>query len=469
MMGNWKAIAATGLVLTTILSGSFGGDAAQARDKGARRAGSAKLQPNSNARNSVHSMGLYACNEGEEGGEAVCEGELILGLAPGADANAIAAALGLQIVDRIPGINAVLFASSTSINLSNAIRQAEQLNGVDWADVNSLDFTSDPRRINISPRRINISATAGLLAANSQLAAQQQAAIDVNGATSCSANDGAGATVAVIDTGLHLSHPLFAGRVAGAWNAFDGSGNVDDMGNGVDEGALKGADEGAGHGTHVAGIVMQVAPNASIMPIKAIDDEGRGQAWVIAKAIDRATNSGADVINLSLGSTDRSRVIEAAVTEAIVANVFVAAAGGNTRDASNKVGITEWPAAMGEVSGVAASDTVAGSATAGQLATFSSRYAKLDIAAPGVDIVSAFPNGAQGLNSDYASWSGTSMATPWVAGTAALVISDHANADAQHIDEAMLAAADRIANSSSNPSKGLRELDASGTVCGFRN
>jgi len=470
MNSQWKAIAATGLVMTTLLSGVVTGDAAQAREKGHRRHGSAKVEMNGGARSSgasIHANSLWGCNEGESGGEAVCEGELILGLEPGADANAVAAQLGLQLIDRIPSLNAVLFASSTSINLSNAIDAAESINGVKWADVNSVDFTSDPRRITISPRRITISATAGLLAANSQQAAAQQAAVDVNGAMSCAANDGAGATVAVIDTGLHLSHPMFAGHVAGAWNAFNQSGDVSDMGNGIDEGALNGADEGAGHGTHVAGIVMQVAPGAAIMPIKAIDDEGRGQAWVLAKAIAHAADNGADVINLSLGSTDRSQVIEAAVNAALSQNVFVAAAGGNTRDAANKVGLTEWPAAMGDVSGVAASDSVSGSATAGQLATFSSRYAKLDIAAPGVDIVSAFPNGAQGLNSDYASWSGTSMATPWVAGTAALVIADHPGTAADHIDDAMMAAADRLANTSSNPTKGLKELDAAGTVCGY--
>lgn len=242
--------------------------------------------------------------------------------------------------------------------------------------------------------------------------------------------NGKGVTVAVIDTGIDAGHPLFRDRIAKPWNAFTGLGSpaaVADTGDGAnndgdldkDGNAL--IDEAVGHGTHVAGIVLQAAPRATVMPIKALDSDGSGQAFYLARAIGRATGAGADVINLSLGSEGESRAVREAVDAALRRRIVVVAAAGNAGGVDAASGqivpaTREFPAAQPGVIAVGAIDE------AGSPAAFSSRYADVHLSAPGVDIVSAFPHGAQGVASNYAIWSGTSMAAPWVSAAAALML-----------------------------------------------
>ena len=107
-------------------------------------------------------------------------------------------------------------------------------------------------------------------------------------------NLGEGVKVAVIDTGIDLDHPGFAGRLApaGEWRDYvDG----DDFPMDEPGGA------GFGHGTAVAGIIVQVAPNATILPIRVLAPDGRGDVDDVVTAIDHAITVGAQVINLSLG------------------------------------------------------------------------------------------------------------------------------------------------------------------------
>ena len=170
-----------------------------------------------------------------------------------------------------------------------------------------------------------------------------------------------------------------------------------------------------GHGTHVAGIVTQIAPGATIMPIKALDSDGVGQAFYLARAIYQAVAQNADIINLSLGSTANTQVVREATDGAIAASIFVAAAAGN----AGVEGPREFPATLDGVFGVAATDA------ADRQADFTSVHSSLSLSAPGVDIVSAFPPEQppnQKFGSPYARWNGTSMATPWVAGAAALLL-----------------------------------------------
>lgn len=223
---------------------------------------------------------------------------------------------------------------------------------------------------------------------------------------------GQGQTVAVIDSGIDAGHRVFDGRLATPWNAFTGDGRATaDVGDNLDNDKDRMTDEMVGHGTHVAGIVAQIAPGARILPIKALDSDGLGEAFYLARAIYHAVDSGADVINLSLGSTEESRVVEDAIAAATGAGVVVAAAAGNLGEQR-----LDFPAAYEVTVSVAATDR-------GDVkATFSSYEGKVDLSAPGVEIVSAFPGGG------YRSWDGTSMATPWTAGAAAVVLSDGGSA-----------------------------------------
>jgi subtilisin family serine protease len=170
-----------------------------------------------------------------------------------------------------------------------------------------------------------------------------------------------------------------------------------------------------GHGTHVAGIVDIAAPAAKLMPLRVLDPEGYGDDFTIAKAVSVATRNGADVINLSLGSPNRSTLLRQAIQSATGDGVLVAAAAGN----SNSF-VPHYPAAG---NGVAASaDGLVAVTSVGMNASksdFANYGGWVDIAAPGEGIRSAFPA------SVYANWSGTSMATPFVSGQAALIHAVH--------------------------------------------
>lgn len=245
---------------------------------------------------------------------------------------------------------------------------------------------------------------------------------------------GAGVRVAVLDSGIDRQHPLLAGRVLPGRDFVDGDGDPAE--------AIDPTRPGWGHGTHVAGLVALAAPGARILPVRVLDADGVGNAWVLAEALlyaidpdgNPATDDGAQVINLSLGSLGRTRILDAiaqivscvpAVPDDAIGDrsdpgylddelrcansrgALVVAAAGNDGSGS----IKEYPAAEGAYGLLA----VAASTSGARLASFSNSGSWIDLAAPGDAITSALPGGAWGT------WGGTSMAAPLVAGTAALL------------------------------------------------
>ncbi len=213
--------------------------------------------------------------------------------------------------------------------------------------------------------------------------------------------DGEGQVIAIVDTGVDGEHPDLAPHL-------------------VEGHAARGTDpthDGHGHGTHVAGIAAAVAGDgfgtaglahrAAIMPVKVIDDDGLGYASDVAEGVLWAVDHGATVINMSLAGTQRSSVLEAAISHAVDQGVVVVAAAGNAfRDGNPAI----HPASHPEVIAVASlSDRDSRSA-------FSSVGDWVDIAAPGTSILSARPGGVHGFAS------GTSMAAPLVAAAAALLL-----------------------------------------------
>lgn len=240
------------------------------------------------------------------------------------------------------------------------------------------------------------------------------------------------AVIAILDSGLQLDHPDLApnlwtnpGEIPANDLDDDGNGWVDDVYGWrferyydttvqtyVNAGSNDVQDD-FGHGTHVAGIAAAaadngegaagVAPRAQLMTVKVLDDTGAGWYSDIADGILYAADNGADVINLSLGAAYPSGVLERAAAYARERGVVIVAAAGNTS------GPVLYPAALPDVLAVAASDQQ------DEPAVFSSYGPQVDLAAPGVNIYSTWYNGG------YLTQSGTSMAAPHVAGTAALL------------------------------------------------
>ena len=209
---------------------------------------------------------------------------------------------------------------------------------------------------------------------------------------------GAGQTVAIVDTGS-AAEPDLAPQLLTGWDfVADREGGQSDQN---------------GHGTHVAGIVAAtagnaigasgLAPAAKILPVRALDSAGQGYWSDIASGIIYAVNQGAGVINLSLGGHADDPNLKAAVDYATSNGRTVVAAVGN--DGS---GALTYPAAYPGVIGVSATNQSDG------IASFSNFGSAVDVAAPGVGILSTVPGG-------YASMSGTSMAAPFVSASAALI------------------------------------------------
>ncbi len=215
---------------------------------------------------------------------------------------------------------------------------------------------------------------------------------------------GSGVVVAVLDTGVQLNHPDLAPHLVAGYDFVDDDAVPVDEGNGVDDDEDGLIDEGTGHGTHVAGIVLLVAPDSQIMPLRVLNSDGVGSIFDVAQAIIYAADHGAQVLNLSLGTSLQSGVLLDAVNYALSAGVMVVGAAGNLNSAE-----PQYPAAAEGVIAVAALDE--------QLlkTSFSNHGSWVDLTAPGESIYSTYPVDGYGW------WSGTSMATPFVSGQIALL------------------------------------------------
>lgn len=235
--------------------------------------------------------------------------------------------------------------------------------------------------------------------------------------------------VAVLDNGLDIAHPLFAGAIApGGFNFISNSTDITDAPAGLDSDADGLFDEMLGHGTFVAGLVRFVAPDARILPIKVLDSNGLTTTFTVARGIHHAIASGAQVINLSLGSEGEGTVWAEALSWAELAGISVVAAAGN--DGNEQPGW--YPARVASSIAVAATDPV------DTRAAFSNYGSHIDLCAPGADVVSALPGGAYGLAS------GTSHAAPLVAGTLALLLQHRPDASPEQLRQWLAAGADSI-------------------------
>ena len=180
---------------------------------------------------------------------------------------------------------------------------------------------------------------------------------------------GWGVRVAVVDTGLDLNHPLFAGRLAYPFYDFvDNDGTPNDELDGV----------ATGHGTFVAGLIAITAPQAGIMPIRAFSNDGLGTSFNIAKAIRFATDSGVQIINMSFGLLSQEYLIRNAIDYAAQNNVVLVAAAGNDNDSK-----IHFPALRSTVIAVTSTDDT------DHKAPFANFASAVNVSAPGVGLYSA--------------------------------------------------------------------------------
>lgn len=211
----------------------------------------------------------------------------------------------------------------------------------------------------------------------------------------------ANVTIAILDSGINYNHEDLKSSIVRGYDIVNNDNNVNDV---------------MGHGTHVAGIaaavtndgtgIAGIAGGCNIMPVKVLDDDGNGNDADIIKGIKYATDHGAQVINLSLGGPDSSNAIQEAVNYATNHGVSVVTAAGNEN------GPIDTP---GNCRGVI---TVGAIERNGTRASYSNFGPKLDVVAPGSDILSTYIGTGP---SGYTYFSGTSMAAPFVSGVVALI------------------------------------------------
>ncbi len=321
--------------------------------------------------------------------------EALVVTAEGADPWALAAASGATIIGNLPGLLVHLFRwpdEPTDEQLQVLLADPTVV------DVGpNYDFT-DPESIRRRFPVVDRDATSTDYQGQSAMAAAK--VVEAHQRTL-----GAGTVVAVVDTGVDPFHPLLRHRLAsGGWDFVDGDATPWERSDGVDTDDDLDIDESAGHGTFVAGLVLLVAPGATILPYRVLDDDGHGSTFAICQAVLAAVDRGVDVINLSLAYDLRPRVLDRILDEAAARGVvLVAGAGNDSRD------VLPFPAADHRVLAVAA---LAGDAT---LADFSNYGLGCALAAPGVDVLSGC------LDRELCTWSGTSMAAPLVSGAVALL------------------------------------------------
>ncbi|MGC7871944.1 S8 family serine peptidase [Desulfosporosinus sp. SYSU MS00001] len=323
--------------------------------------------------------------------------QIVVSLAPKADITNVAKVFKAAILRQGP-LNFATLGFNSTINAASLIASLKSFPGVLTAEENHL-------------QKIAVSAAASL---PQDPYFKDQWSItngDVQGAWDMGAT-GKGMTIAIVDSGIALDHPDLKDNIVPGYNAITQS---DAPGENQDDN---------GHGTHVAGIaaaerndvgIVGVAYQAKIMPIKAVGFNGDGYDDAIASGIVWAADHGANIINLSLGSDNgvSSSVIKQAVNHAYNKGCLLVAAAGNYDPSSAKNTGVSYPGADPHVLAVSATNQNNG------IASFSETGPQISLAAPGDEITSDWWSLSEGLC--YANASGTSMASPFVAGEAALI------------------------------------------------
>lgn len=349
--------------------------------------------------------------------------QIVVRLVSGTDLAGVQQGYGLQLLQRLGPRPLFLLRTAVGVNPDATIAAMSGDPRIAFAERNFVVFGPEARKRAVWA----IGSEDDYVAqwAPTQLRLEQAQAVAT----------GDGLSVAVIDTGVDLLHPALAGRLLPGYDFVNNDTDPSEVGTT--------ANPGFGHGTHVAGIIALVAPGARILPLRALSSRGKGNAWSVAAALlyaadpdgDPRTPDHARVINLSLGTTSPTRLLDTVVELVTCSDdddddeeddysdpgfdadhercnlnhgSVVLAAAGNGGSSTQLM----FPAAERAEGALA----VTANTESRTLATFANRGPWVQIAAPGVGITSAVPGGGYGV------WSGTSMSAPFAAGLAALVL-----------------------------------------------
>lgn len=378
--------------------------------------------------------------------QAYVAGQLIVGFRPGVSVKARETALAAhlarpagpgqqpaaapQIIREIPALNAIVLQTSDAgaqdlmagLQAEATVRYVERNYLAAGAHVPTDPDYTDPKNY-------------GLVKINAE------SAWDVT-------KGSAAVTVAVVDSGLSMTHPEFAGRIVPGYDFVNADADPSDD---------------QGHGTHVAGIIAAamdnglgltgVAPEVRIMPVKVLNAMNTG-AWAdIAAGIVWAADQGAQIINLSLGGPVDDIVLFDAVQYAAGKGALIVAAGGNVPD-----GGPFYPASYPETIAV-------GATTSTDVRWTSCNYGEyLDVAAPGASIWSTYWTAANPVTDTFKT--GTSMAAAYVSGLAALVLSANSSLGADDLRAIIEQTADDLGTVGWDPLYGAGRIDAGAALGG---
>ena len=323
--------------------------------------------------------------------------------------------LGGMIVKRLPLVHAVAVAGLSREALETLARRPDVEEVAD--DIPIFAFSRPSSRASVA-RSTEIPVPPGLL--ERQAAEIPWGVRRIRAPEVWARSRGEGVKIAIVDTGIESTHPDLKDRVVDGYSAIGSSWEDEN-----------------GHGTHVAGIVAAigapggvygVAPRAKLLAVRVLDERGSGTLSDLIDGLSWTSRSGADIVNMSLGSPMNHPLLERAIQALIRQGVLVVAAAGNSGPHIGSVG---YPARLAGVIGVAASDRE------DNIPAFSSRGEGVDVAAPGVGIRSTWIGG------EYRTLSGTSMAAPHVAGACALIWKETPRA--RETCAAILLSAERLA------------------------